>query len=113
MPVGQLRNGFNTAAFYKDPWGLVHLKGLVAADDFGAGQCDFDQTSATELVIFFLPEGYWPAAREVHATLAGNSLARVNVSHTDGGVRLEGAMPGSGQAEDYLSLDGITFRAAG
>ena len=103
----------NTAGFYKDPWGIVRLKGMVEAhDDFFAGEEDCSWfNDFGELTVFTLPPGYRPAAREVHTTLAKNALMRVDVL-PDGRVRVEHNM-GTVAVEDWLSLDGITFRAAG
>ena len=103
---------FNAAGFFKDPWGMVHLKGLVDADDSlaGDGDCDFDTLFSSDLEIFQLPAGYRPRKREVFVTLANNKLSRIDV-RPDGVVKLEGGMTDPFSAETWLALDGMTFRA--
>lgn len=89
----------NQVAFYKDPYGVVHLKGLVKCVGTGC---------AGEDTIFFLPPGYRPVVREVHLSISNDGTntipARVNID-PDGRV---------GRTEiggtKWLSLDGITFR---
>jgi len=90
-------SSFNTAAFYKDPFGLVHLKGLVE-DTVGTG------VGAT---IFTLPVDYRTTKSLIFAAIAtGNTVARIDVN-SSGTVSLVG-----GDGSDFLSLDGISFRAA-
>jgi hypothetical protein len=92
-PFANFGGGTATAAFYKDAFGLVHLKGLVTGVSLGAP-------------IFTLPAGYRPAESSYFPTMtcAGYGDALVN---PDGTVRQRTA--GSGVC---YSLDGITFRAA-
>ena len=91
----------NSAAFYRDPFGVVHLKGLVKG-----GGCNF---------LFQLPAGYRPARREVHATLSNNQVARVNIGVFPVGPAVPGLVYGETgtYSTAWLSLDGITFRAGG
>ena len=96
-----------TAAFYKDPYGVMHLKGVVkggTVSHTGSG------------IIFSLPYGYGPEQDEVQAVLSNDALGRVIVergsSTSDGRtVGWVHAAPPSNSA--WVSLDGITFRAAG
>lgn len=90
----------NTAAFYRDPLGRVHLKGLVGCDGGGT--------------VFILPAGYRPAKTEQHATVrtassAADALVRVEVLAT-GAVNAYPSTAVGGAV--YVSLDGVTFRAA-
>jgi hypothetical protein len=87
-------NVHNSVAFYKDPFGVVHLKGLASC-----------LNSASPDPIFVLPAGYRPAALYTVATITNDSLGRVEISPA-GTVK-----PLIDQA-DWVSLDGITFRAA-
>jgi hypothetical protein len=97
----------NTAGFYKDSLGIVHLKGLVKwTDSQGNGTgwvCGFPR-------VFQLPQGYRPAATEIRPSLASDTLTRVEIT-SDGWVRHcdpnRTFFPG-----DWLLLDGISFRAA-
>jgi hypothetical protein len=96
---------YNRVGFYKDPYGVVHLKGL-AMENCGATP---DGDAGTD--IFTLPPGYRPAAREVQVSIQfQNLIQRVDVD-SDGGVSVE-IEPYDGSIA-FNSLDGITFRAAG
>jgi hypothetical protein len=117
----------NPAAFYKDRNGIVHLAGLVVAQDGPSGDttCDFDATKQDSLV-FTLPPGYRPANLELQdvsfwsgegddPTDTANSL----IIGPTRSLNISGTAIGAGQvliqtidAENF-SLDGITFRAAG
>jgi hypothetical protein len=81
------------AGYFKDSFGVVHLRGLVVA---AAG--------ATKQ-IFILPLDYRPGFRPVHMVLFENTqFARIDVT-TEGIVECEPLKLG------WYSLDGITFRA--
>jgi hypothetical protein len=101
------------AAFFKDPWGVVHLRGLVRPIDGSQGVCVFGVDGA-ERVIFTLPGGYRPTTGRVFTTLANNQLMRVNV-FGNGTVAIESGFTsldnGGPTNDNWLSLDGITFRA--
>jgi hypothetical protein len=87
--------GFDVAAYWRDSSGVVHLEGLIAA---GA--------TALGTTLFVLPAGYRPPLRNVNATISNGVLARVDVL-PDGSVVTD-----SGVSAAWLSLAGITFRAA-
>jgi hypothetical protein len=85
----------NAAAYARDAFGFVHLRGIVL--QFG------DSTPTT---IFTLPPGFRPEFRnafQVLSSAAGD--VRVNVD-ANGAVRVE-TLPGSGK---WLSLDGLNFQ---
>ena len=98
--------GFNTAAYYKDPLGEVHIKGLVQVH-WGS----FANPACEKFAIFTLPAGYRPAAKEIVITLAGetNQLARLDIL-PDGQVTT--CFPNIANSVFWFSLDGITFRGA-
>jgi len=86
-------NTYNPAGYFKDSMGIVHLRGLV-------------KLGAIRKHIFTLPAGYRPARRELHvACTYNNTSGRVDVL-TNGQV-----LPWAG-SNKWISLDGITFRAA-
>jgi hypothetical protein len=91
----------STTAFYKDPWGVVHLKGLVKNGTVGSA-------------IFALPCGYGTSERQIHTTLSVNNVARVDIVPEECGDGRHSAsvVPVTG-SNAWISLDGITFRAAG
>lgn len=87
---------YHTAAFYKDPFARVHLRGSVKSGVLGASA-------------FVLPAGYRPLARVGfvdYATggAAGVSAASVEVFANGNVVLYEGS-------NSFKSLDGISFRA--
>ena len=85
---------YNPAAFFKDSLGIVHLRGLVK--DGGLGY---------EKTIFTLPPGYRPEFRQLFVNARHDQASgRVDVE-TNGRV-----IPTSGTS-NWMSLDGLTFRA--
>ena len=93
----------NSAAFYRDPYGRVYLKGLVqSANGFGCPNnpgLEIDD-------IFALPAGYTPAKEIEFATSSEGQFARVLVK-PDGTVAADPPyFYGS------LYLDSISFRCA-
>ena len=80
------------AAFYKDPQGRVHLKGLIHAGSVG-------------FTAFTLPAGYRPADQKIFAVISNGALGRVDVSNL-GFVQII-----TPSTNNYVSLDGISFRA--
>ena len=100
--------GWNTPAFFRDPAGVVHLKGMIY------DQCPLGTGSGNSGVyMFILPAGYRPAVTEVQVTIAtGNTLNRVNISPT-GEVSADIDLPKGFGNDGWISLDGVSFRAAG
>ncbi len=86
-------------AFWKDPFGTVHLQGHA-----GRG-------SGSDNAIFVLPAGFRPAEEgffDVY-TGAGDHTTQVEVA-PNGIVEIFVPEPGD---ENFVALDGISFRAAG
>ena len=79
-----------TAAFFKDPYGVVHLKGLI-----------FGGTNSAP--IFILPDGYRPSKNVIQLVWRGSGSGKLNLL-PDGTVEFQ---DGAAAA----SLDGVTFRA--
>jgi hypothetical protein len=100
-------SGHNSAGFYKDPGGTVHLKGMVRVVPILSGnECVWTHSDFRRSV-FTLPAGYRPAKREAHGTVSNNLAGRVDVN-TGGFVLVEPI----GDPRVWVSLDGIAFRAA-
>jgi hypothetical protein len=100
-------NGHSRGGFFKDGDGVVHLQGVVKAVD-GVAACT---SGGSDVEIFQLPTGYRPSERKVFMTIAGgNTVSRVNVD-SDGKVSLEDDAGLLANAESFLSLDGLSFRA--
>jgi len=91
---------FETAAFFKDHEGVVHLKGLVNP---GGGQ-----------IIFSLPAGYRPRTKRIIELVAscrcstGPQTVTVHIIGPDVNPGSEGRVLAS---NGPVSLDGLTFRA--
>jgi len=103
--------GHNTVGFYKDPYGVVHLKGVVKWTN--AGQ---SAPAGCGWPIFQLPEGYRPASKEAHATLKNGAPSRVDVEAAGAGYGPGFVMACDTRTTvngDYYLLDGISFRTAG
>jgi hypothetical protein len=99
--------GYNPASYFRDKNGIVHLRGVV--------QNGTIVTGFTDSVIFQLPVGYRPAARELHI----NIMKKLGSSHsTRGRCDIDNAgnviarVLADGE-HDWFSLDGISFRANG
>ena len=97
--------GSSTAPYYRDPTGVVHLKGLVKL----AAGCS-DPASSRE--IFYLPVGYRLAAGAIFEVASANAAATVFVkdpnSDSEGfsSVRWQAG----GDPKVWISLNNITFR---
>lgn len=90
---------YTTAAFMKDPLGFVHLKGFIAKG-----------VTTNSTPVFTLPAGYRPSAAShfssmsiYGATLSSTTFIRID---PDGAVLVYYAQ------NEWLTLDGITFKAA-
>ena len=107
--------GFATVGFYKDPFGVIHLKGVAK------------QSSALALSnVFRLPEGYRPALTRVFSNVGSGDAyraawnaapARIDISNT-GLVTVYTSCAGdtqvcSADGRTYISFDGISFRNDG
>ena len=84
-----------TAAYWKDAFGVVHLEGHLNA------------AAATNGTIFTLPAGFRPPA-DLHFTVSNNvsGADRITISASSGNVSYNGTI---GSANN-IALDGITFR---
>lgn len=82
--------GYNTAGYWKDPLGWVHLKGLI-------------RNGAVGQQAFTLPVGYRPAETFLHAVMSNSALGRVDVL-SNGNV-----VPQGPSANPWVSLEGISF----
>jgi hypothetical protein len=88
-----------TAAFYKDPFGVVHLKGMVdCLGPAGPGG------TASHDPIFVLPPGYRPAGKDTQAVISNDQAGRVEIAP-------DGTVSPLIEYQGWFSLDGVTFRA--
>lgn len=81
-----------SASYYKDPFGIVHVKGTVKSGTLNA-------------TIFTLPPGYRPQEDEIFSAVQ-NGLFVPIVVHPDGTV-----VPFANTTNVYVTISGITFRA--
>jgi hypothetical protein len=89
---------YDTIGFYKDEFGIVHLRGLIKSGTGSAGT-----------VLFYLPVGYRPSITNLIPTLSNNASTITPVSievYADGSVKLTLTT-----GTTWLALAGITFRA--
>ena len=84
--------GVQTAGYYKDKFGIVHLQGAVKDGTIG-------------LAAFSLPVGYRPSATESFACASNGAFGQCNIQPT-GGVN-----PAIGSNVIFY-FSGISFRAA-
>lgn len=84
---------YESASYWKDKCGVVHLSGMIKGGTISAGT-----------LLFVLPEGYRPRKQEAFATVSNNQFARVDVQ-SNGSVFLQ-----YGGNATWLSLSGITFK---
>lgn len=82
-----------TAQYFKDTLGIVHLKGFVKDGTIGA------------VPIFTLPAGYRPAEEMIVVTISNDAIARCD-------IQLTGQVRAQAGNNAWFSLTGITFRAA-
>ncbi len=90
-----------TAAFYRDPYGVVHLKGSIKCSGHAPGG---------SYNIFKPPPGYFPSQLQWWSVSADHGPATVaaeNYGTFAAGIYLNGA-----GADDRISLDGISWRCS-
>jgi hypothetical protein len=93
---------FNPAGYYLDPFGVVHLRGLVNYNGSAAGS-----------IMFTLPESLRPANQwlvpavlsETVGGVSQTGIGRIDI-HTNGEVQINVY---SKNVTQWVSLDGITF----
>ncbi len=114
---------FNTAGYYRDPYGSVHLKGRVTRGDcpdppaVAFAQAGSSGQAADGDSIATLPPGYRPAKENVFGKSIderppGGASTRVN-ERGDVHVTPEGVIEATTPSDRaWVSLDGITFRCA-
>ena len=92
-------------SFYKDPIGVVHLRGLAKMTQ-PDGNCNDEEADHT---IFVLPTGYRPDGSVLFSTISDGQHSRLDVK-ADGRVISSENYAGN---PVWVSLDGLTFRAGG
>lgn len=86
-------SGWGDPAFWKDPFGIVRLRGLAKSGTVGQP-------------MFTLPPGFRPAVNETFPVISNSAIGRVDVQ-TDGKV-----IPQSPSSDTWVSLSGIAFRTS-
>ena len=84
--------GYANAAYWKDPFGMVHLRGLIKSGTVGNAA-------------FTMPPGYRPEVSHLFGTISNGAIGRVDVL-TDGTVT-----PLSPSNNTWVSLEGMTYKA--
>jgi hypothetical protein len=102
--------GFATPSYFRDRDGLVHLRGVVKANDGNSINCapatQFDQSI---VLIGGLPAGHTPENRSLFTVTSNNKPGRVDI-FANGVVLAENNYPTIADSKVNLSLDGITYR---
>ena len=88
-------SGYESASYFKDKCGVVHLAGMVKSG-----------TTTAETVIFTLPEGYRPRTSEKFFCVSLNAICVIDVYAT-GNVAIK-----TGANSGWISLSGISFLAS-
>lgn len=99
-------NGFNTAAYFRDRAGVVHLRGVIKAVDGFVAPCGGNDGILT---VFAIPSGHRPVNRELFTISSNNKPGRIDV-RSDGHIVLEPNYPTWADAKAWFSLDGISYR---
>jgi hypothetical protein len=97
------------AGYFRDPSGVVHLRGVVRAQDGNAHLCA-DGNSFNSLILT-LPPGYRPGFAYALTTTSNNAPGRLNV-RTGGDLAIQNSYPTFVNAKGFVSLDGLSFRCA-
>lgn len=103
---------YGVPQYYRDFQDVVHLDGVVISFNnvlraTSTNQCaSASPSNGIGPVIFVLPPGYRPASHEIFAVDSGSAHGRVDVT-AEGQV-----MCIDGDSTQYVSLDGINFRAS-
>jgi hypothetical protein len=84
-------SGYDTAGYYKDAYGYVHLKGLL-------------KNGTITLTMFTLPAGYRPAYRYLFATLSNDALGRCDIDTSGNVIAVTGNTA-------WISINGLVFLA--
>ena len=98
---------FADAAYFRDREGVVHLRGLVRANDGTVLDCG--ATSNDVVISTSLPLGYGPEDRTIFTISSNQEPGRVDVA-PEGTVEISPDYPTYADAETWVQLDGISFR---
>jgi hypothetical protein len=90
---------FPKVGFFRDPFGVVHLRGAVSCPGLAPGASEG---------IFTLPAGYRPPLAEIFSAAGEAGPTEVQVA-SNGLVIFQGTGANPG-ANGFLTLDGVTFR---
>jgi hypothetical protein len=83
---------YESAGFWKDPFDVVHLQGLVEAGTVPA-------------TIFTLPEGYRPVGQATFGVISNGAIGGIDITAAGGVYVFQGN-------NTYVQLNGISFRRA-
>lgn len=99
--------GYSTPEYFKDPYGVVHLKGRIQ----GPGG-NSTGTMESPSIVSVLPPGYRPRNQEAFMVLCPDrntgkdSIGRIDIAPSG---KLEQNYPE--YYDSWITLDGITYRA--
>lgn len=104
---GSYGSSYPGASYYRDSEGIVHIAGVAQSAVSSPMPINPNLCGGTFATIFTLPPGDRPAARQVFAVDSNTAHGRVDVAPNGDVICMSGA------GDQYVSLDGITFRAGG
>jgi hypothetical protein len=84
--------GYNDPGYFRDQWGIVHLRGLIKSGALGSSA-------------FSLPVGYRPTADSLFACVSNLAFGTLFVNAAGDVIPFNGS-------NVSFSLEGVTFRAA-
>lgn len=99
VPWEAYGEGQATPAFYRDPFGVVRLKGSVKCPESPSG----------DYSIFRLPVGFRPMGGNQYFSVVNNNNEPTTVAVDESGVVTN--LKGNSATAQQLTLDGVTFRA--
>lgn len=118
LPPGVTPNAFDPVAFYKDPYGVVHLTGAAIAvpGPSGDGACN----ESDDTIVYRLPPAYRPARVQTLSVIGSSGpgfqlLVTGKRGLSIGGSSIPaGAVVSVGVADRaQITMYGVTYRAAG
>ena len=97
------------AAYFRDPAGIVHLRGSVQAVDGTDDACGASPVQ-DRLVSSSLPPGYRPPQAAGLPVVSNNTLGQITVFENEDGIWTAPDFPTFANAKQWVQLDGISWR---
>jgi hypothetical protein len=103
--------GGDPASYFRDPAGMVHLKGLVKAVDGTGDVCDGNLVSERRITDFgALPAGYRPPNAQFYPIVSNNAPGMIVNYENHEGFYISQDYPSWANAKQWVSLHGLSWR---